>query len=239
MTMETDGRIRVCGQRYLQRQASGNAGWADESSYLQKRNRINVILAGNRLPDPCRFLELGCGNGNLTLYMQQKGHEASGVDIVPEAIAWAREQAAKQNLHADFSVDSVVTLDAYGDGIFDFVFDANCLFMIIGKEREASVASVWRVLKPGGIFYAEAHLLNEAITRREFFSGQDYFDPEGQYSTVQGYPMYYYSREQEFIDLIEGAGFSILRRETEPPHPQHQDMPFCVGGMWVVAKKSE
>jgi SAM-dependent methyltransferase len=236
--MELDGRLRVCGERYQQRRASGQVGWADESSYVQKANRIDAILAAQRLPSPCRFLELGCGNGNLTLYMAQKGHEAYGVDIVPEAIAWAREQAEKRQLRADFSVGSVVTLSAFGDRFFDFVFDANCLIMVIGKERAASVASVWRVLKPGGIFYAESHLLNQAITQRMVFSGQDFFDPEGQYSTVQGHPMYYYSREEEFVDMIEGVGFRIIQREKEPPHPTHQHMPFCAGGMWVIATKS-
>jgi SAM-dependent methyltransferase len=237
--MENAGRIQVCGQRYRQRQAAGKAGWADETSYAQKRDRVDAILASGRLSSPCRFLELGCGNGNVALYVAQKGHAAYGVDLVPEAIAWAKEQAAQQKLHADFTVGSVVTLSAYGDDFFDVVFDANCLFMIIGKDREACVASVHRVLRPGGIFYAETHLVNEQIKQRMVFSGQDYFDPEGQYSTVQGQPMYYYSREQKFVDLIEGAGFQILRRETNAPQSTHRDMPFFAGGMWVEATKPE
>jgi hypothetical protein len=93
------------------------------------------------------------------------------------------------------------------------------------------------VLKPGGIFYAETHLLNDAITQRMVFNGRDYFDPAGQYSTVQGHPMYHYSREQEFVELIERAGFQVLQRQKEPPYPTHQDMSFCAGGMWVVAIK--
>lgn len=237
--MENDGRIRVCGQRYKQRQESGKAGWADESAYAQKRNRIDAILAEGRFHSSCRFLELGCGNGNVTLYMAQKGHEAYGVDIVPEAITWAKQQATRKRLHADFSVGNVATLSAYGNDFFDIVFDANCLFMIIGKERETCVDSVCRVLKPGGIFYAEVHLVNEAIKQRMVFSGQDYFDLEGQYSTVQGQPMYYFSREQEFVDLIKRAGLRILRQEKEVPLPTHRDMPFCAGGMWVEATKPE
>jgi tetratricopeptide (TPR) repeat protein len=85
--------------------------------------------------------------------------------------------------------------------------------------------------------YAEAHLLNEAIRERMVFSGPDYFDPVGQYSTVQGQPMYYFSREQEFADLIEGAGFRILTREKVPPYPAKEHMPFCAGGMCLVATK--
>ncbi len=232
-----DSRIRICGERYRLRQAAGKAGWADESSYARKASRLDAILEANRLHPPCRFLELGCGNGNLTLYMARNGHEAYGVDIVPEAIAWARKQAAEGNPRADFRVDNVVTLSGCADGFFDLVFDADCLLMIVGPERKAAVANVWRVLKPGGIFHAVAHLLNEAITRRMAFSGQDYFDPERQYSTVQGHPMYYYSREQEFVDLIEGAGFHILRRGKEAPYPTHQNTPFLAGGMWIEAAK--
>ena len=237
MATESDGRLRICGQRYRQRQAAGLAGWADEASYLQKQHRLDAILAEGRLPNPCCFLELGCGNGNLTLYMAQKGHRAYGVDVVPEAIAWARQQAVAQSLRAEFSIGNVVTLAGFQNAFFDFVFDANCLFMIIGAERQAAIASLWRVLKPGGVFYAETHLLNEAIMQRLVFSGQDYFDPVGQYSTVQGQPMYYFSRGQEFVTLIESAGFQILQREKVPPYPTHPEMTFCAGGMWVVATK--
>lgn len=237
--MDNAERVRVCGLRYRQRRAEGKAGWADESSYAQKKSRLEAILGANRLPQSSRFLELGCGNGNVTLYMAQKGYHAYGMDIVPEAIAWAKRQAEEQGLETDFRVGNVVTLSSFSDNFFDLVFDANCLFMIMGKERETCVANVWRVLKRGGVFYAEAHLLNEAITKRAIFSGQDYFDPEGQYSTAQGHPMYYYSREEEFVELIEGAGFRILRRGKEGPYPTHRDMPFCAGGMWVEATKPE
>ena len=235
--MDNDEKIRVCGRRYRQRRADGEPGWADESSYLQKRNRIDAILAAGRVPAGGRFLELGCGNGNVALYMARLGYEARGMDRVPESIDWARAQAREQKLAAHFEVGSVVILAPYGDNSFDFVFDANCLFMIIGEDRKTCIGNVFRVLKPGGTFYAEAHLVNGRIRERMAFSVQDYFDPAGQYSTVQGQPMYYFSREQEFEDLIEGAGFRIVRREMEPPPAACQDMPFYAGDMWVEAVK--
>ena len=235
--MDNDGRIQVCGQRYRQRRQAGKAGWADEASYRQKRDRLDLILSGGRIPAPCRFLELGCGNGNVTLSMARDGHEAYGIDLVPEAIDWARQQAKEQRLEAQFAVGSVVPLEPYADNFFDLVFDANCLFMIIGYDRARCVANVHRVLKPGGIFYAEAHLVNEQIKERFVFAGNEFFDPQGQYSTCQGQPMYYYSREREFTDLIEGAGFRILRQGKEPPSAAHEDMPFGAGSMWMEAIK--
>ena len=235
--MDSAERVRLCGERYRQRQAAGKPGWADEASYAQKQERLAALLAFHRLPQPMRFLELGCGNGNVTLAMAQNGHEAWGVDIVPEAIAWAEQQAAQRKLHASFRVDSVVTLSTLEAGRFDLVFDANCLIMVLGQDRALTVRSVWRVLRPGGIFYAEAHLLAETATERVVFGDGDGFDPQGRYSTVRGQPMYDFSREQDFADLIQGAGFRILRQGREAPCASHPDMPFWAGDMWIEACK--
>jgi SAM-dependent methyltransferase len=233
------GRRQVCGARYAQRRAEGKPGWSDENSYALAQQEIRRILALGILPQRFRFLELGCGNGSTALSMAAAGHKVCGIDLVPEAIDWARAQAAERKLRAEFSVGSVVTLEPYRDTSFDLVFDAGCLIMIVGGDRERCVRNVFRVLKPGGVFHAEANLLSDAVRGRVTFAGEEYFDPDGQYSTVQGLPMYYYSREQEFRDLLTGAGFTIIREEKEPPYPGHEQMTFCAGGMRVVAVKRE
>ncbi len=228
--------VQVCGLRYAQRRNAGKAGWADESAYEMFQHTLDDILACGHLSGSIRFLELGCGNGNLTLYMAGKGHEAYGMDIVPEAIEWANQNSRERQIPPRFTVGSVVTLSPYADGFFNLVFDANCLFMITGKEdRKECVRNVFRVLAKGGLFYAEAHLVNEDIKTRTKYVGDDYFDPQGQYSTAQGQPMYYYSREQEFIDLIEGAGFQIIRQTKTPPLPDYPV--FCSSDIWLVASK--
>ena len=228
-------RARVCGQRYSERRRCGKVGWADEDSYAQKQGVVRRILAGGRLPRRCRVLELGCGNGRVTLFTARKGHDAYGMDIVPEAIDWARQQAREQGIEAHFTVGNVVTLSAYADAFFNLVFDADCLFMIIGKDRKTCVENVFRILKPGGIFYAKAHLVNEKIKTRTRLGGKNYFDPKGQYSTVEGLPMYYFSREQEFKTLIERAGFKILRHRTNPKPAARARVPFYAADMWIEA----
>lgn len=235
MSILPSDRARVCGQRYSQRRRCGKIGWADEDSYTRKQGIVQSILTGGHLPKRCRVLELGCGNGCVTLSTARKGHDAYGVDIVPEAIDWAEQQAREQGIEAHFTVGSVITLSAYTDAFFDFVFDADCLFMIIGEDRKPCVENVFRVLKPGGIFYATAHLVNEKIKTRALLSGKDYFDPKGRYSTVEGIPMYYFSRAREFKALIEGAGFKILRHQTEPKPAAGAGLAFYAGDMWIEA----
>jgi hypothetical protein len=107
--------------------------------------------------------------------------------------------------------------------------------MIIGKDRKTCVENVFSVLKPGGIFYAAAHLVSEKIKTRTRLGGKNYFDPKGQYSTVEGLPMYYFSREQKFKALIEGAGFKILRHQTKPKPAAHAGLSFYAADMWIEA----
>ncbi|MDD5706485.1 MAG: class I SAM-dependent methyltransferase [Kiritimatiellae bacterium] len=232
-------RLDVCGRRYQQLRASGKAGWADEASYAMFHRRLEAILTSCRMATSIRFLELGCGNGNVAIGMGKKGHEAYGIDVVPQAIEWAKQQAKTQQVNARFEVGSAVTLTPYADESFDLVFDANCLFMIIEKkDRKKCVANAFRVLKRGGLFYAEAHLVNEAVKERmQTDDPQVWFDPDGQYSTVQGHPMYYHSREREFLDLISGNGFEILQQVKEPRPSDYP--PYCAGDMWVLATKPQ
>jgi len=82
-------------ERFKERKAEGKPGWADEDSYKTKFARIENFLARHNMPRNSRFLELGCGAGNITLFMAEKGFEAYGIDIVPEAVTWAKEKMTR------------------------------------------------------------------------------------------------------------------------------------------------
>ncbi len=237
MSSDDTVKAQIISQRYQDRRATGKHGWADEDSYARKRRVVDEILASGRIPRHCRFLELGCGNGNITLYVAQKGHESYGIDLAVGAIQWANKQAQQLHVQAHFSVGNVVTLAPYADCHFDFVFDGDCLLMTIGTDREPCVRNVFRVLKRNGVFLAKAHLLNENIKGRLSLGGCDYFDAVGHFSTVQGQPMYYYSRQEEFLSLLQESGFRIVCSKMEPLPVTDEKMPFWAGDITVKAVK--
>ena len=214
-------------ERYQKRKEQGCAGWADEKSYEKKRATIEKILRTHSFPANAKFLEIGCGNGNITLFMAEKRFEAYGIDIVPEAISWAEENKSSLSANADFRVGNVVDLASYAGDFFDFIFDADCLHCIIGDDRAKCFANIYRVLKTGGIFHAKANCMKEGLDTCFEISANCYFDSRSQCLMHDGVPYYYLSREEEFVKEVQEAGFTILESERITDFDDKQPCQSC------------
>jgi trans-aconitate methyltransferase len=94
-----------------------------------------------------QILDVGCGTGHLTTKIATSGAQVTGVDQSAEMIHQAR--SAYPALH--FEVMDARKL-AFSEN-FDAVFSNATLHWI--KEPEQAVASIARVLRPGGRFVAE------------------------------------------------------------------------------------
>jgi ubiquinone/menaquinone biosynthesis C-methylase UbiE len=234
--MEVDYTSRKdWAERYISRKDDGRIGWADKDSYKAKEKRINGFLARKPLPKKSRFLELGCGAGNIALFMAKKGFEVHGIDIVPEAIRWAEEKMALSSTTACFRIGNVVDLKYYSDNYFDFIFDGETLHCIINSDRKKCLASVFRILKQGGYFLAGANLVNTAFTASLDLDKESYFDPKTRCLYRNNVPYYYLSEEQEFLSEIQEVGFQIKYFEKTPKILKNA--PFQAGWLWVDAVK--
>ena len=92
-----------------------------------------------------RILDLGCGDGALTLKLVEMGCAVTGID---GSIAQV-EAARKRGLDARVMRAERLRFDAE----FDAVFSNAALHWM--KQADAVIAGVWRALKPGGRFVAE------------------------------------------------------------------------------------
>jgi trans-aconitate methyltransferase len=92
-----------------------------------------------------RILDLGCGDGALTMKIAAAGAKVMGVDSSPSMVAAA--QARKVDV-------LLASSEALGfDHEFDAVFSNAALHWM--HNQDAVLASVHRALKPGGRFVAE------------------------------------------------------------------------------------
>jgi SAM-dependent methyltransferase len=227
-----DEKIDRLNARYAEYRAAGRPGWSTD--YALKRKRLDRVLAKPFVPRTGRFLEIGCGAGNVALYAAEKGFEAYGIDFSPDAIDWAREILAGSSLAADFRVGSVLDLDReYPAGFFDVVYDGDCLFMILRRDRPACLKGIFNVLRPGGYFRARAHLARPEVTERRQIQPDRYYDPETRTVVVDGVPIYQYSLREEFVAEIESAGFAVVNEEVYDPKPGNH--PVLEAFMWVDA----
>ena len=103
-----------------------------------------------------RVLDAGCGGGRNIHYLLSQGVEVFGVDVNPSAVAGVRELAASLGAASDDQHFQVAPLSAlpFDDRLFDVVICSTVLhFAKDDAEFEAWVRELWRVLRPGGLFF--------------------------------------------------------------------------------------
>jgi SAM-dependent methyltransferase len=113
-------------------------------------------LTGSTAPFLVRFagirpgaqvLDVACGSGVVALTAARAGARAQGIDLTPELVAHARENAALMKLEAPFQEGDVESLP-FGDASFDVVVSQ--FGHMFAPRPEVAIAEMLRVLKPGG-----------------------------------------------------------------------------------------
>ena len=117
---------------------------------------FDQLLKGRIIPGML-VLDAGCGPGRNLVYLLRSGFEVFGVDESSAAIAQTRRLAATLAPHLpqnNFRVESVERM-SFADAGFNVVLSSAVLhFAECEAQWMAMVEEMWRVLKPGGIFFA-------------------------------------------------------------------------------------
>lgn len=116
---------------------------------------FDQLLRG-RIAPGMRVFDAGCGGGRNLVYLLREGYDVSGNDADPGAIAQTRalaEQLAPGRPH-DFRVEAIEST-SFADAQFDVVIASAVLhFARDAAHFEAMLRQLWRVLAPGGLFFA-------------------------------------------------------------------------------------
>ena len=92
-------------------------------------------------------LDAGCGVGYGSAFLAASARRVVGIDLDPDAIAYARERYARPNV--EFRVGDLVALD-----LPDASFDIVCSFETLEHvaDVDAYLGEIARVLRPEGVF---------------------------------------------------------------------------------------
>ena len=113
-------------------------------------------LHRGRIASGMRVLDAGCGSGRNLVYLLRRGFDVRGVDLDAKAIETTRELARATLPDADrrFIVAPVESMP-FADAAFDVVISSAVLHFAADEAQwHAMMREIWRVLAPGGIFFA-------------------------------------------------------------------------------------
>lgn len=148
---------------YKKLKAKGYRGWGG-SKYEERmkgwEEKVKRLFETVPLENGS-ILELGCGAGDASFQLADRGHRVTGVDISPTAIEWAKEKAASRTTHTDFLVGSVCEQDLLEGRVYDVVMDGCCLHCLFGEDRVAFYRNVRRLLHRDGYFFVNSAILNK------------------------------------------------------------------------------
>jgi 2-polyprenyl-3-methyl-5-hydroxy-6-metoxy-1,4-benzoquinol methylase len=95
-----------------------------------------------------RVLDIGCGTGDLAIWLAERGRTVTGVDFLAVPIERARRKAAERGVAVNF-----LQMDALAVGEiperFDAVTDCGLFHTFDDSSRAAYVAALARLLEPG------------------------------------------------------------------------------------------
>lgn len=139
-----------------------DASAANRAYYERAENRLGYradagldtaesALVEHFLPEGCRVLDLGCGNGRVALALAALGHQVEGLDISPSMIEEARAAAEAAGLDARFGIGDAVKLPYDENELDAVVFACNGIGHLTRDGKVACLVELGRVLRPGGV----------------------------------------------------------------------------------------
>jgi SAM-dependent methyltransferase len=153
-----------------------------EQVLQQEFGSIDVYLFDQLLKGRFRpgmsILDAGCGGGRNLVYFFRNGYNVAAVDQSPEAISQIRMLAPEASPDR-FRVELIEQM-SFADKTFDVVLSSAVLHFARDEDQwRAMVNEMWRVLKPGGIFFARLSSTVGIADQLEPLGGRRYRMPGG------------------------------------------------------------
>ena len=169
------GKSPLTTSRLTKLSGEGDTSLDSKSTWDKRYNKKNYVYGKlpakflaenyNYLKPSSRVLDMGMGEGRNAVFLAQKGHQVTGIDISSVAVKKARLLAKEKNV----VIKSVVgTLNKYK--IKPESFDAIICFYYVDRELNKKMIE-W--LKPAGIIIYEAYTTEQNKKKSYYLKPQE------------------------------------------------------------------
>ena len=186
---------------------------ADEAAYQKK-----LAVTRDYLGPDMELLELGCGTGSPAILHAPYVKHIRAIDFSANMIAIARGKAETEHIYnVTFEQAAIEDLESSEQSL-DAVLGLSILHLL--EDKEAAIAQVYQLLKPGGIFVTSTPCIGDTM---------GWFKLIAPIGRVLGYfPFDQVLTAQALADSFIQAGFEL----------DYQWQPSKGSAVFIVAKKS-
>ena len=171
---------------------------------------MHVALVAHLAPQPGeKWLDLGCGTGDVAFHAARAGAIVTGSDLSPALIETARRQAAELGLDVTLEVGDAQAL-GYADASYDVV--SSSVGVIFAPDHARVASELARVCRPGGRVGLTAWRRDSGVG--DIFAGMAPFmapPPEGAGSPFQW-------GEPSYVEQMLGGAFDLTIEELDTRH---------------------
>lgn len=186
---------------------------ADEESYQRK-----LKITQEYFKPEMEILEFGCGTGSTAItHAPYVGH-IRAIDISSNMLDIARSKAEAAKIQNITFEQATIESFTAPDQSFDMVLGLSVLHLL--EDKEAAIAKVYRLLKPGGFFVTSTACLGDGMAWFKLIA------PIGKFFGV--FPLVKVFTEKELASSLTSAGFEIA----------HQWRPARDKAVFIVAQKA-
>jgi SAM-dependent methyltransferase len=150
LRLGSDARVEAVRRFYAETPFPGYPPHDSLTSLRARAGRSEFArLLDRAIPADARIVEIGCGTGQMSLYLARADRIVIGADLTRESLRLAAEMARRFRLDGVQFVETDLHVPGLRAGSFDVVYSSGVLHHT--PDPRASFAHIARLARPGGM----------------------------------------------------------------------------------------